>query len=70
MKKEARNHLQQKQRELALSYLQRGHGAQQKLVSKAAMLANVEGILHQIQMAETNALVRELHCYSSYGMAT
>jgi hypothetical protein len=61
MKKEARNHLQQKQRELALSYLQRGHGAQQKLVSKAAMLANVEGILHQIQMAETNALVLEAY---------
>jgi charged multivesicular body protein 7 len=61
MKKEARNHLQQKHRELALSYLRRGRGAQQKLVSKAAMLANVEDILHQIQMAETNALVLEAY---------
>ena len=54
----------------ALSYLRRGRGAQQKLVSKAAMLANVEDILHQIQMAETNALVRKLLYYSSYVMPT
>ena len=48
----------------ALHCLQRGHEVQKLLTSKTAMLENLQHILCQIQMAETNGLVRlyYIHC--------
>lgn len=46
----------------ALSCVRRSREVRQLLATKTAMLENLQHILHQIQMAETNAMVRVTQC--------
>ena len=45
----------------ALSCVRKSRKVRQLLTTKTAMLENMQHILHQIQMAETNAMVYKSH---------
>ena len=45
----------------ALCCVRRSREVRQLLATKAAMLENLQHILHQIQMAETNVMVRVIY---------
>lgn len=61
LKGKAQDHLRLKQREPALCCVRRSREVRQLLATKAAMLENLQHILHQIQMAETNVMVMDAY---------
>lgn len=61
LKRKARGYLQLKQQQLAVSCVRRGREVQQLLSSKTTMLNNLQHILHQIQMAESDVMVLDAY---------